>query len=82
MRILLLGGTGQVGQEFRTLSRSGSFDVVAPSRDVLDLQNPEAIAKAMAFVAELLGETAGVEVRTPRTMLVNGAVISEERTSQ
>ena len=31
MRILLLGGTGQVGQEFRTAS-AGNIDVAAPDR--------------------------------------------------
>ena len=47
MRILLLGGTGQVGTEIRTLAVSRHVDVVSPSRAELDLKDPQAIAKAI-----------------------------------
>ena len=48
MRILLLGGTGQVGAGVSHAVTFKAIDVVAPSRDGLDLQNPEAIAKVIA----------------------------------
>ncbi len=41
MRILLTGGSGQVGAEF--LRRSSGLDVLAPRRSELDLSQPEAI---------------------------------------
>jgi dTDP-4-dehydrorhamnose reductase len=48
MRFLLLGGTGQVGREFRTLALPEGVEVVAPSRGELDLEDPCAIAWMIA----------------------------------
>ena len=48
MRLLLLGGTGQVGEEFRALPSPKDVEVVAPSRAELDLQDPRAIAQMIA----------------------------------
>ena len=48
MRLLLLGGSGQVGGEFRALDRPRDVVVVAPGRDELDLTKPGAIADAIA----------------------------------
>jgi dTDP-4-dehydrorhamnose reductase len=45
MRLLLLGGTGQVGEEFRALPLPTDVEVVAPSRSAVDLQDPCAIAQ-------------------------------------
>jgi dTDP-4-dehydrorhamnose reductase len=47
-RFLLLGGTGQVGEEFRTLALPKDVEVVAPSRGELDLEDPSAIARTIA----------------------------------
>jgi dTDP-4-dehydrorhamnose reductase len=47
MRFLLLGGTGQVGRELRSLGQPG-VDIVAPSRVELDLQDPRSIARIFA----------------------------------
>lgn len=48
MRLLLLGGTGQVGKEFRALPLPKDVDVVAPGRAEIDLQDPAAIAQVIA----------------------------------
>src|SRR4051812_48761249 len=48
MRFLLLGGTGQVGEEFRALTPPDDVEVVAPSRAALDLEDPRAIARIIA----------------------------------
>ena len=48
MRLLLLGGTGQVGSEFLALDRPRDVVVVAPGRDELDLTRPGAIANVIA----------------------------------
>jgi len=48
MRFLLLGGTGQVGEEFRGLAYPKNVEVVAPSRSALDLEDPRAIARMIA----------------------------------
>src|SRR6516165_8732691 len=48
MRFLLLGGTGQVGEEFRTLAFPKYVEVVAPGRAALDLEDPSAIARMIA----------------------------------
>src|SRR5436190_2781425 len=45
MRFLLLGGTGQVGEEFRALSLPIDIEVVAPTRGELDLKDPQAISR-------------------------------------
>jgi dTDP-4-dehydrorhamnose reductase len=51
MRLLLLGGSGQVGKEFRALaipSDVGDVEIVAPNRGVLDLEDGPAIASLVA----------------------------------
>src|SRR6516164_6399927 len=48
MRLLLLGGTGQVGEEFRTLAFPKDVEVVAPRRAALELEDPRAIARMIA----------------------------------
>ena len=48
MRFLLLGGTGQVGEEFRGLALPENVEVVAPTRAALDLEDPSAIARMIA----------------------------------
>jgi dTDP-4-dehydrorhamnose reductase len=47
-RFLLLGGTGQVGEEFRALTLPDDIKVVAPNRGELDLQDPRAITRTIA----------------------------------
>ena len=48
MRFLLLGGTGQVGEEFRALTFPDDLEIVAPSHASLDLGNAQAIAAVIA----------------------------------
>src|SRR5262249_23648712 len=48
MRVLLLGGAGQVGAEFCALPASKRLTVVAPSRAALDLADPLAISQMIA----------------------------------
>lgn len=48
MRLLLLGGTGQVGSEFLSLDLPKGADVVAPGRAELDLSKPKTIADIIA----------------------------------
>jgi dTDP-4-dehydrorhamnose reductase len=48
MRFLLLGGTGQVGEEFRALAFPDDVEIVAPSHAALDLGNAQAIANVIA----------------------------------
>lgn len=48
MRLLLLGGSGQVGTELRALPLSKNFEIVAPSRGAIDLCDSSAIAEIMA----------------------------------
>src|SRR5258708_2189484 len=48
MGFLLVGGTGRVGGEFRTLALPAGVDVVAPGRGALDLQDADAIARVIA----------------------------------
>jgi dTDP-4-dehydrorhamnose reductase len=48
MRFLLLGGTGQVGQEFCALALPKDVEVVAPSRGELNLEDLNAIARMIA----------------------------------
>jgi dTDP-4-dehydrorhamnose reductase len=48
MRFLLFGGTGQVGEEFRALAMPDGVQLVAPSRDALDLEDVGAIARVIA----------------------------------
>ena len=48
MRILLLGGTGQVGTEIRALAAAGGIEVAAPDRAALDFRDVSALARAIA----------------------------------
>jgi dTDP-4-dehydrorhamnose reductase len=48
MRILLLGGTGQVGTELRALSLPGHVELVALDRSELDLADALAITRVIA----------------------------------
>jgi dTDP-4-dehydrorhamnose reductase len=48
MRFLLLGGSGQLGEELRALAAYRDIDVVAPSRQSLDLGDASAIARKIA----------------------------------
>ena len=48
MRLLLLGGTGQVGEEFRALAMPHGVEVVAPARDALELEDADAISRMIA----------------------------------
>lgn len=48
MRFLLLGGTGQVGEEFRALTFPDDLEIIAPSHASLDLGNAQAIANMIA----------------------------------
>jgi dTDP-4-dehydrorhamnose reductase len=48
MRFLLLGGTGQVGEEFLTLELPCNLEVIAPTRGELELADPRAIARIVA----------------------------------
>jgi dTDP-4-dehydrorhamnose reductase len=48
MRFLLLGGSGQVGEEFRTLAFPKNVEVVAPGHAELELEDPRAIARMIA----------------------------------
>lgn len=45
--ILLTGGSGQVGTEVIRLAPTG-MNIVAPTRDVLDISNPDAVAAMVA----------------------------------
>jgi dTDP-4-dehydrorhamnose reductase len=47
MRLLLLGGTGQVGEEFRALPFPAQVEVIAPSRAELDLEDSQAVARTI-----------------------------------
>jgi dTDP-4-dehydrorhamnose reductase len=48
MRLLLLGGSGQVGTEIQALRNPPNIEVVAPHRDELDLKDSKAIAQLIA----------------------------------
>jgi dTDP-4-dehydrorhamnose reductase len=48
MRILLLGGTGQVGTEIRALASAGNIEVAAPDLAELDLTDASALTRAVA----------------------------------
>jgi dTDP-4-dehydrorhamnose reductase len=48
MRFLLLGATGQVGEEFRALAPPKDVEIIAPSRAALDLEDPHAITRIIA----------------------------------
>ena len=48
MRLLLFGGTGQVGTELRGLALAQAVEVVAPARSMLDLNDAAAIGRIIA----------------------------------
>jgi dTDP-4-dehydrorhamnose reductase len=48
MRLLILGGTGQIGTELRTLALLQGVEFVAPTRSVVDLEDRAAIARVIA----------------------------------
>src|SRR5690349_14747230 len=48
MRLLLLGGTGQIGREFLSLDACKDVEVIAPSRQDLDLTDSQAVRKTIA----------------------------------
>ena len=48
MRFLLLGGTGQVGEEVRALAPTRNLELVAPRRPALDLQDARSITQMIA----------------------------------
>ena len=48
MRFLLLGGTGQVGEEIRRLALPDNVAIVAPGRDALELRDSQAIVRTIA----------------------------------
>src|SRR5262245_25449545 len=48
MRILLFGGSGQVGTELRLLAASEEIEVVAPDQGALDLTDEDAVAGVVA----------------------------------
>src|SRR5262245_4852570 len=48
MRVLLLGGSGQVGTEVRSLAAAQGIEVAAPGRAALDLSDVSALSKAIA----------------------------------
>jgi len=62
MRLLLFGGTGQVGTELRSLGRAQGFQIAAPPRAVADFGDPNIIARlvntdASAVVVNAAGYT-------------------------
>jgi dTDP-4-dehydrorhamnose reductase len=48
MRLLLFGGTGQVGTELRGLALAQGVEVIAPARSMLDLNDGAAIGRIIA----------------------------------
>lgn len=50
MRILLTGITGQVGHHLSPELRARGWDVVAPTRETLDLANPDSIVRTVRCV--------------------------------
>ena len=48
MRVLLLGGTGQVGEEICALAPQKAIDIVAPTHSEVDLRDASAIARIVA----------------------------------
>lgn len=48
MRLLLFGGSGQIGTELRALALAQGIEIVAPTRSLVDLESPEAIASIIA----------------------------------
>jgi nucleoside-diphosphate-sugar epimerase len=54
MRLLVTGGTGVIGREFRPLAESAGYDVSAPSRTELDLFDSAAVADATRGIDAVL----------------------------
>src|ERR1700726_2382958 len=48
MRILVLGGSGQLGTQLRTLALPQSVQLLAPTRTAVDLGDPAAIRRLIA----------------------------------
>jgi dTDP-4-dehydrorhamnose reductase len=48
MRLLLFGGTGQIGTELRALAASSGVELVAPTRAAVDLEDSAAITNIIA----------------------------------
>ena len=48
MRVLLLGGTGQVGTEIRSLAGAFSIELAAPGRAAVDFRDASALARTVA----------------------------------
>jgi dTDP-4-dehydrorhamnose reductase len=58
MRVLLFGGSGQVGRALAELAEeAGSFHLVAPPRDTVDLTRPATIASALAARPDIVINT-------------------------
>lgn len=57
-RLLLLGGSGQVGSALRRLAPADRWDIVAPGRDTLDLADGAAVAAAVAGVSLVVNAAA------------------------
>lgn len=81
MRVLLTGGTGQVGTEVR--KRLTNVELLVPGRDALDLSRPEqvsgALAKLMPDVVLSVGAYTAVdraEDEAEQAMVVNGLAVS------
>jgi nucleoside-diphosphate-sugar epimerase len=54
MRLLLAGGTGVLGRAVRPLAAAAGHDLRVPTRDQLDLFDPEAVARAVRDVDAVL----------------------------
>jgi nucleoside-diphosphate-sugar epimerase len=54
MRLLVTGGTGVLGRALRPLARAAAHELLAPTRDELDLFDPVAVAQATNGVDAVL----------------------------
>lgn len=54
MRLLLTGGTGALGRAVLPLAAAAGHDLRVPTRDQLDLFDPEAVARAVRDVDAVL----------------------------
>src|SRR4051794_31840328 len=84
MRFLLLGGTGQVGEEFRALSLPTGVEVVAPTRRALDLLDGEAIGSVVAAEpwAAVINAAAYTEVDRAESEEADAFAVNAEAPSQ
>jgi dTDP-4-dehydrorhamnose reductase len=63
MRWLITGAAGMLGQELGTvLERAGEHDILAASRDVLDITDPDAVGSAVAGVDVVVNAAAWTDV--------------------